>query len=107
MSSTLEDRFKAGSVIAITLFSTLVYLLVINASSLTAAIDTVEKSMLVLFYSVFPSSGLALIVDLIVSVVGGALAADGFEFDIRVFVVVAGFLWIGTNLVMNWVFPPI
>ncbi|MFD1686370.1 hypothetical protein [Halobellus litoreus] len=107
MSSTLEDGFEAGGALAIALFFLLVFPAIRDASSLTAAINTFERFAVALVYSVAPSNELAMMVDAVVSVVGGSMAASGFEFDIRVFVVVAGFLWIATNLVMNWFFPPI
>lgn len=107
MASTLEDGFEAGGVLAIAIFFLFAYSAMRDASSLTAAMDTFERFVVALVYSVAPSNELALMVDAIVSVVGGSFAASGFEFDIRVFVVVAGFLWIGTNIVMNWFFPPI
>jgi uncharacterized membrane protein len=57
--------------------------------------------------AVVPASGVALFVDVIVAFVGGSIAVSQVDFDIRAFVISAGFLWIGTNLVINWFFPPV
>lgn len=63
--------------------------------------------MVTMLRAVIPASELALFVDTVAALIGGPIEASKVDFDICVFVVVAGFLWVGTNLVIYWLFPPV
>lgn len=104
---TLEDLFKAGGAFALAIAFLFFWSGIQNTESATESVSLVEKYVVTMLLAVIPASELALFVDTVAALVGGSIAASKVDFDIRVFVVVAGFLWIGTNLVINWFFPPV
>lgn len=104
---TLEDVFKASGAFAVAILFLFFWSGLQNTDSPTESVSLVEKFVVTTLYAVVPASELVFFVDLVVAVIGGSIAASKVDFDIRVFVAAAGFLWAGINLVINWFFPPI
>lgn len=104
---TLEDLFKAGGAFALAIAFLFFWSEIQNTDSPSESINLVEKYVVTMLLAVVPANEFALFVDAVVALIGGSIAASQVDFDIRAFAITAGFLWIGTNLVINWFFPPV
>jgi hypothetical protein len=103
---TLEDLFKAGGAFALAIAFLFFWSGIQNTGSPSESVNLVERNVVMMLLAVVPANELALSVDAVVALIGGSIAASQVDFDIRAFVITAGFLWIGTNLLINWFFPP-
>lgn len=104
---TLEDLFKAGGAFALAIAFLFFWSGVQNADSASESVNIIEKFVVTMLLAVIPASEFALFVNAVVALVGGSIVASRVDFDIRAVVIAAGFLWMGTNLLINWIFPPV
>ncbi|MEE6209607.1 hypothetical protein U3A55_05510 [Salarchaeum sp. III] len=106
-AGTAKDAFEAGVALAGAVFL-LVYLsLLQNADSVTQAIDVFGRTFYTFVMAFFPTSKLAVFLDLLMGTVGASIAASKLRARGIGILIAFGFAWTATNIVLNWLNSPI
>ena len=104
---SLEDAFKAGVAIAASLFLYVYVILLQNAESTDQAIRVFGRTLYAFVMAFYPTSELALFLNFLTTTVGATIAARKLPAKGIGIIIVIGFLWTATNIIVSWFTAPI
>ena len=109
MSDDIEEIFTKGGLVVVLLFAALIWYpsILENAENPSASAKIISDGIVLLVYSVFPVSPLAVYVDLTVAVVSSFVAASRLNVRGKGIIFAAGSGWVLANMVMTAINPPI
>jgi hypothetical protein len=109
MSGDIDDLWQAGALIIVLLFAGLIWFPAIraNAGDPGASVDVVGDGIVLILYSVVPTSELAVYVDLAVAFVASVFAAGSLDARGKGIIVAAGAGWTLANMIMTAMNPPV
>ena len=109
MSGDIDDLWQAGVLIIVLLFAGLIWYpsILSNAGDPVAGVNIIGDGIVLILYSVVPTSSFALYVDLVVAFVASTVAAGSLNARGKGLIVAAGAGWTLTNMLMTALNPPI
>lgn len=109
MADDIEEIFTKGGLLVVLLFAGVIWYpsLLENAENPSASATIVSDGIVLLVYSVFPVSPLAVYVDLAVAVISTFIAASSLDARGKGIIFAAGAGWVLANMVMTAMNPPI
>lgn len=109
MSDDIEEIFTKGGVVVVLLFAGLIWFPSIraNAGDPGASVDVIGDGLILILYSVYPTSQLAVYVDLTVAVISSVVAAGSLNARGKGIIFAAGAGWVLANMMMTALNPPV
>jgi hypothetical protein len=109
MSGDIDELWQAGALIIVLLFAGLFWYPAImrNAGDPGASVEVVGDGIILILYSVVPTSKFAVYVDLAVAFVASVFAAGSLDARGKGIIVAAGAGWTLTNMTMTALNPPV
>lgn len=104
---TAKDAFEAGVALAGGIFLLIYLALLQNADSTTQAIDVFGRTFYAFVMALFPTSKLAVFLDLLMGTVGASIAASKLRVRGLGILVAFGFGWTAMNIAISWSTSPI
>lgn len=104
---TAKDAFEAGVALAGGIFLLIYLSLLQNVDSITQAIDVFGSTFYVFVMAFFPTSKLAVFLDLLMGTVGASIAANKLRARGLEILFAFGFGWTAMNIAINWFNSPI
>jgi len=71
------------------------------------SVDVIGGGIVILIYSVLPANELAIFVDVGVAFIAAIVSVDKLNARAKGIVIAAGAGWVGSNIIMTAIFPPI
>ncbi|KPN31943.1 hypothetical protein SY89_02700 [Halolamina pelagica] len=109
MGEDIEDIFTKGGLVIVFLFAGLVWYpsILEHAENPSESANILSDGIVLLVYSVFPVSPLAVYVDLAVAVVSSFVAANSLNARGKGIIFAAGAGWVLANMLMTALNPPV
>lgn len=109
MGSDIEEIFTTGGLVVVLLFAGLFWYpsILNNAGDPGTTVDIINNGIVLLIYSVFPVSPLAVYVDLAVAFVSSVVAAGSLNARGKGIIFAAGAGWVLANMMMTVLNPPV
>lgn len=104
---TAKDAFQAGVALAGGIFFLIYLVLLQNAASTTQAVGVFGRTLYAFIMAFFPTSKLAVFLDLLVGTIGASIAASKLRVRGLEILVAFGFGWTAMNIAINWLDSPI
>ena len=109
MGPDIKELFAKGGVLAVLLFAGFWWFpsILENAGNPNESVDVIGDGIVILIYSVLPASELAIFVDVVVAFIAAIVSVDKLNARAKGMVIAAGAGWVGSNMIMTAIFPPI
>lgn len=109
MSDDIEEIFTKGGIVVVLLFAGLIWYpsILENADNPSASASIISDGIVLLVYSVFPVSPLAVYVDLAVAFISSVVAAGSLRVRGKGIIFAAGAGWVLANMLMTALNPPV
>ena len=109
MSDDIEEIFTKGGIVVVLLFAGLIWYpsILENTDNPSVSASIISDGIVLLVYSVYPVSPLAIYVDLAVAVISSFVAAGKLDARGKGIIFAAGAGWVLTNMVMTMLNPPV
>lgn len=100
--NSVADAAKAGGVVAVCLFLIVYVVMMMSADSLTEAVTIFERTILTLVFIFVPTTEVGALVSVFSGGIAAAVSLDDFDPSIARSIFAFGFIYILTNIVINW-----
>lgn len=109
MSDDIKEIFTKGGIVVVLLFAGLIWYpsILQNADNPSVSANVISDGIVLLVYSVYPVSPLAVYVDLVVTAISSFVAAGKLGARGKGIIFAAGAGWVLANMVMTALNPPV